>query len=360
MINPGPDGYGTGSNPDGTAGGVGGALPVVTGLLGLAGGLYDSHQQRKVARENTDKTIAAQKEMADLAYQREVEMWNMMNAYNTPQAQMNRFKEAGLNPHLIYGQGNAGSATSMPHYNAPNLQYRYEAGSTGAAIQSVLPTLMQVGTWMQDMRLKEVALKRNVESIDTADLQQLRLRQMIDYLEKRYPQDIKKLDNELSLFPYQESLMNYNVAKAYTQVGEMEEDFRYKYGQELFDSKGSWIRGSQDPIPIGGTRKLDYIQKEAETRLKQAQASWTDFDITNPQSLMQMVLSGVMGLAGQTLRLSTTPGRSRTGQKVKSSPPAKSSSGAKVSKPSSGMDAVAEYKRQRAWEAYQRQRYNNR
>jgi hypothetical protein len=31
--------------------------------------------------------------------------WNTMTAYNTPAAQMQRFKEAGLNPHLIYGQG---------------------------------------------------------------------------------------------------------------------------------------------------------------------------------------------------------------------------------------------------------------
>lgn len=32
--------------------------------------------------------------------------WEMQNAYNSPAAQMARFKDAGLNPHLIYGQGN--------------------------------------------------------------------------------------------------------------------------------------------------------------------------------------------------------------------------------------------------------------
>lgn len=31
--------------------------------------------------------------------------WNMENAYNSPAAQMARLEEAGLNPHLIYGQG---------------------------------------------------------------------------------------------------------------------------------------------------------------------------------------------------------------------------------------------------------------
>lgn len=34
--------------------------------------------------------------------------------YNSPKNQMARFKEAGLNPHLIYGQGNAGNAAERP------------------------------------------------------------------------------------------------------------------------------------------------------------------------------------------------------------------------------------------------------
>lgn len=38
------------------------------------------------------------------------ERWNIQNQYDSPAAQMQRFREAGLNPHLIYGQmGNGGS-----------------------------------------------------------------------------------------------------------------------------------------------------------------------------------------------------------------------------------------------------------
>lgn len=47
-----------------------------------------------------------------------LEMWNLQNAYNTPQAQMKRFEEAGLNPNLIYGQGTPGNATSAPQKHA--------------------------------------------------------------------------------------------------------------------------------------------------------------------------------------------------------------------------------------------------
>lgn len=41
------------------------------------------------------------------------DMWNHMNQYNSPAAQMQRFKEAGLNPHLIYGKGTPGNATPL-------------------------------------------------------------------------------------------------------------------------------------------------------------------------------------------------------------------------------------------------------
>lgn len=41
-------------------------------------------------------------------------MYDKQNAYNTPTMQMQRYKDAGLNPHLIYGQGNSGNAGSPP------------------------------------------------------------------------------------------------------------------------------------------------------------------------------------------------------------------------------------------------------
>lgn len=39
-------------------------------------------------------------------------VWNMENEYNSPANQMLRFKQAGLNPHLIYGQNNMGGSVS--------------------------------------------------------------------------------------------------------------------------------------------------------------------------------------------------------------------------------------------------------
>lgn len=73
---------------------------------GLASQIYnssvvaaDSKRGREFAREqmNTQRSWA-------------LEDWNKQNEYNAPTAQMARFKAAGLNPHLIYGQ----SQTAAP------------------------------------------------------------------------------------------------------------------------------------------------------------------------------------------------------------------------------------------------------
>lgn len=53
----------------------------------------------------TSMTNAANEQAATVAYNRGIEQWNRENAYNSPTAQMERLKQAGLNPNLVYGGG---------------------------------------------------------------------------------------------------------------------------------------------------------------------------------------------------------------------------------------------------------------
>lgn len=55
----------------------------------------------------------------------QTDMMHYTNWYNSPEQQMKRFEEAGLNPHLIYGQGNAGNmvAPSQPNQHVPNYNF---------------------------------------------------------------------------------------------------------------------------------------------------------------------------------------------------------------------------------------------
>lgn len=87
---------------------------VIDGVSSFIGGLQKNKQ--------IDKQIAAQKEenqknrewnlnLAKQQNQWNIDQWNRENAYNTPAAQMARYKAAGLNSDLIYGQQNLSAAS---------------------------------------------------------------------------------------------------------------------------------------------------------------------------------------------------------------------------------------------------------
>lgn len=65
----------------------------------------------QIARE----TNAANAALAQQQQNWNIDLWNMQNDYNTPAAQMQRYKDAGLNPNLIYGSGSgsSGNATAI-------------------------------------------------------------------------------------------------------------------------------------------------------------------------------------------------------------------------------------------------------
>lgn len=83
------------------------------------------------------------KKMSLLEYNRNRESWRQQNEYNNPAAQMQRFKDAGLNPNLIYGQGSPGNATEMPKYSAPSVDYSGVANPLMGADQLHMRTMDQ-------------------------------------------------------------------------------------------------------------------------------------------------------------------------------------------------------------------------
>lgn len=276
------------TNPDGPAPYGGGFWPAIAMA---AGSIYDTYQTNRTAKKNTELTIAAQREEAEKAYQRSIQMWQMQNAYNTPAQQMQRFGAAGLNANLIYGQGNAGNANNAPSYQAPNLQYRYEAPAYGAAINSLLPTLMGVGTWMQNMRMSETVIREKETGMD-------KTLQLIEFLKERNPRALQGLDNALSLFPYQNSMMRESAQKAQVGVADALEEFRYKWGAPL---EGLQWADYTHTVGTGGRKSVELLDLIAKQRLAQNKADWSDYGITDPQNMYTMLLRGVLGLTSRMM-----------------------------------------------------------
>jgi hypothetical protein len=82
---------------------------LVGNALNVGSQLLTNRQQKRTNLEMYDRQRADA--LAD---------WNRQNMYNAPDAQMKRFKDAGLNPHLIYGQMTTAQPIKTPEAKAPN------------------------------------------------------------------------------------------------------------------------------------------------------------------------------------------------------------------------------------------------
>lgn len=71
----------------------------------------------RAQKKSNERNLQTQKELAQYRYMQDRQMYQDSLAYNTPAAQMKRFRDAGLNPNLIYSRGDSGSAPAvMPRY----------------------------------------------------------------------------------------------------------------------------------------------------------------------------------------------------------------------------------------------------
>lgn len=101
------------------AGAAQGASGIIAPIIGAASASKRDHDQRNFLRGAYD----LEKADALAQWNRENEYgeyaWHKMNAYNSPMAQMERFKEAGLNPNLIYGNMSSSPSFAMGRYDSP-------------------------------------------------------------------------------------------------------------------------------------------------------------------------------------------------------------------------------------------------
>lgn len=106
------------------------------------------------------KDYASQYAIAKQANDQEIAMWNMQNEYNSPAAQMQRWKEAGLNPMLAYTQGSPGNATSAPGVHAPNVKINpdtvaiQQASAILGSISQLADTAFGIADKGMDLQLK--------------------------------------------------------------------------------------------------------------------------------------------------------------------------------------------------------------
>jgi soluble cytochrome b562 len=108
------------------------AMPLIGGVISGASQGSMNRKNRKFQEHTNIDNRNFQREMTDKERAWNVEDRDFNNAYNTPAQQMQRYKEAGLNPNLIYGQGTPaiseaprGTTTHASDQQAPRIDNNF-------------------------------------------------------------------------------------------------------------------------------------------------------------------------------------------------------------------------------------------
>ena len=143
------------------AGLVAAGSSILGGMMNGASNEYASNQMRAANRETNlmNREIARETNQANLDLYREqfedsMKYLEHQEKYNSAPSQVQRLREAGLNPSLAFGQGNVSSATSLPQA-APAVGYTEQMAPTEAYsdtfMQGVLQALPVVSDSLQKM-----------------------------------------------------------------------------------------------------------------------------------------------------------------------------------------------------------------
>lgn len=275
------DGF-TGEGKDApSSGGSGSGAGVVGALLEVGGAIYSS----QVAKRNTDKTIAANKEQAQYAYSKDTEAWNRQNAYNSPQNQMARLKAAGLNPNLIYGTGSAstGNSAQMPKYNAPGISYDYKPAIN-------LPATLSA---YQDFSMRQAQtdnIKAQTQNIKARTLSEAGRNVLLGVQGKTAEWDLGRREY---LAPYDAAIRGNEARASEAKVDQEWKRVQLMSQQELLnDLDANYKRNS---ISQQG---IDAERKQAELVFAKFRNEWAQMGVTTSDNPLLRVFVRLMNESG--------------------------------------------------------------
>jgi len=162
--------------------------PLVLPLIAAGASLASSAINAGSQSATNQSQLSYSREMYDKQRADALADWNRQNQYNSPAAQMTRFKEAGLNPNLIYGQ-----MTQSPVVRSSSVE-GYNPKAPQVDLGNAAAMGLQGLSTYQDTRLRDVQTDLVREQIKNASTDNL-LKQL-DWAEKNiklpYASDMAK------------------------------------------------------------------------------------------------------------------------------------------------------------------------
>lgn len=242
---------------------------------------------------NTGVQFATSKKLMDYQNQLNIQNWKMANEYNSPSAQMARYKAAGLNPNLVYGSLGQTAAGNISSPSASGINPRTNFGSSIANFQIAAQQRKLLQAQEKNTLLNNDQIAANIRKTDaeTRNIEQ----------NTRITADFYPLKKEAQQFANQMSKFGIDKVTAESKYFEVNAqlDYQLKLNQTVLQQdkhvlnlvekleRETNVTKSQAEIALIGAKvlltraqsSLTFAQKEyteANTELTQHQIPLTD------------------------------------------------------------------------------------
>lgn len=242
-----------------------GASALISGLL--------ANRAKKKEREYA-------KQESELAFQREREMIAEQNEYNSPANQMSRYQEAGLNPNLVYSQGQPGQQSSTASYQP----------SRGEFHPMAIPDILSMYQNFQMNQAQVDSVRANTENVRQRTINEAERNFLLRIQGKTGEVDLKQKEY---LYPYQAAIVG-NQARA----------SEAKLAQEWQRVTNLAQTGQMQVLEQEYKRKamtavdLDNEKREAEILYRKYQNQWAKAGITSSDNLILRILVRMLNDTG--------------------------------------------------------------
>lgn len=211
---------------------LGAGLGAVSSIGSMIGQNRAIRQQIKAQQEENQKNREYNLMLARTQNQWNLEQWQRENDYNSPTAQMARFRAAGLNPNLVYGQMSNGASsptlTSGAASSPTDMSAIGNKRNFGQAMQEML------GLEMQKAQIEAIKAGTEKTKEDTKNVTASTEALTIDNLYRaiKHQQDIKIGDMNLKIGDSTLKLNDNQLAQGVKTLEIMDktlEEYNYKF-----------------------------------------------------------------------------------------------------------------------------------
>lgn len=214
------------------------------------------------------------------------EMWALDNAYNSPAAQMERLRAAGLNPNLVYGNGSAVNTSKGPVRSDDYLKVPSPTGDLGSILGDSLATF-------QDVRMKEAQIDNIQAQTDNTNARTTT--EGANTVLKRVLGEDKSWDVRMKsdLYPYNITMRDEEARQASIKTDQM-------LTQLLTMKSDEAARRLDVEYKRAGltTQQIQQEREKAELLFRQMSNDWMKLGVTTGDNPILRVVVRMMNEAG--------------------------------------------------------------